>query len=501
MVGGTEVTIEQVPWQAVVLAEFEFGLEKFALLCGGSIIDATHVVTAAHCAYNPLTEQPLSAASFSVLAGVTVLSEKEIKEGPTVQARAVKRARIHPYFSYGAGPGAADDVATLELAESLKASSAVKPIGLGFSASPPQEGAHVVLSGYGEENPITEELNGKLYTLGTSLVFPRPCGGEADALFLCGSSAVGSACSGDSGGPVVEGKPSLLVGIVDIEVLEGARCRLGALNGFVNLTAPEVRDFIEGDEAPPPAPRGGGVVIEGVTVAGHSLSCRPGSWSNSPAFTYAFINSANHQVLQQGPSSTYALSEADVGRTILCQVAASNAGGTGLGRTVALAAVRPAPPPPPPPLPAVPQSPAGSGSSAGGGVLGSTAQHVSAEEIQVLLRTELTPNGKGAKIAALLKAGGWTITFRALEAGTAVIYWYRLPPGAKLARAKAKPVLVAVGQASFAAAGTSKLKVKLTLAGKRLLRHGRSLKLTAKGVFTPSGEAPVTATKAFVLKR
>ena len=82
-----------------------------------------------------------------------------------------------------------------------------------------------------------------------------------------------------------------------------------------------------------------------------------------------------------------------------------------------------------------------------------------------------------------------------------MIYYYRLPPGAKLARAKAKPVLVAVGQASFAAAGTSKLKVKLTLAGKRLLRHGRSLKLTAKGVFTPSGEAPVTATKAFVLKR
>ena len=34
-----------------------------------------------------------------------------------------------------------------------------------------------------------------------------------------------------------------------VQVLEGARCRLGALNGFVNLTAPEVRDFIEGDEA------------------------------------------------------------------------------------------------------------------------------------------------------------------------------------------------------------------------------------------------------------
>src|SRR2546425_1023115 len=140
---------------------------------------------------------------------------------------------------------------------------------------------------------------------------------------------------------------------------------------------PRVTGLHRRRRSPPLAPRGGGVVIEGVTVAGHSLSCRPGSWSNSPAFTYAFINSANHQVLQQGPSPTYALSEADVGRAILCQVAASNAGGTGLGRTVALAAVRPAPPPPPPPLPAVPQSPAGSGGSASGGGLGPTPQHVS----------------------------------------------------------------------------------------------------------------------------
>ncbi len=61
-------------------------------------------------------------------------------------------------------------------------------------------------------------------------------------------------------------------------------------------------------------------------------------------------------------------------------------------------------------------------------------------------------------------------------------------------------MLVASGRASFSAAGTGKLKVNLTAAGKRLLKNAKTLKLTAKGMFTPSGATAVTATKTFVLK-
>ena len=127
-------------------------------------------------------------------------------------------------------------------------------------------------------------------------------------------------------------------------------------------------------------------------------------------------------------------------------------------------------------------------------------QEEEATQIATLLRRELTPSGKAAKIAALLKSGVFSISFRALEAGTAVIAWYEVPPGAHLAsKTKAKPVLVASGQRSFSRAGTAKIKIKLTAAGKRLLRHARRLKLTAKGAFTPTGKAPITTTKVFVL--
>lgn len=72
--------------------------------------------------------------------------------------------------------------------------------------------------------------------------------------------------------------------------------------------------------------------------------------------------------------------------------------------------------------------------------------------------------------------------------------WYELPAGGKLAKAtKAKPVLVAAGKLVFPAAGIGKLMVKLTAQGKQLLRHGKRLKLEAKGTFRGSGGAAVSA--------
>ncbi len=139
--------------------------------------------------------------------------------------------------------------------------------------------------------------------------------------------------------------------------------------------------------------------------------------------------------------------------------------------------------------------------SGGGGVLGSQTVHVSSAQIAALLAGELTPSGKAAKIATLLKSGGFTIVIKALEAGTAVIDWYEVPAGAKPAKkAKPKPVLVGAGQRTFPAAGTATIKIKLTTAGKSLLKHGKTLKLTAKGTFTPTGKTQVSATKVFALK-
>jgi hypothetical protein len=144
----------------------------------------------------------------------------------------------------------------------------------------------------------------------------------------------------------------------------------------------------------------------------------------------------------------------------------------------------------------------GSASGTSGGMSGATSVGIGSGQIAALLREELASGGKAAKLAKLLATGAFTVTFKALTAGTAVIDWYQLPLGTKLAKkTKAGPILVASGKARFSAAGTTKIKLKLTGQGRRLLKNSKLLKLTAKATFTPIGKTPVTATREFVLKQ
>ncbi len=334
IVGGSRISIEQAPWQVVVIA---FISETEALLCGGSILDETEVLTAAHCVVNPSSKVGIPPEDILVGAGAENI---EIKPE---QVTVASEVRVHPYYNPNAALPEPDDVAVLRLEESLVFDRDVQPIAPIATGSLLPEGTAVHLTGFGRQHP-EEELNGRLYGIGMTLGSGRECGGEGNALFLCARSPDGSLCFGDSGsGLTLPGTPATLVGVTDtVQVIDGKPCLPGAIGGFVNLAAPEIRDFVlEGDESPPRAPRGGGAGMRGVPVVGQTLSCEPGVWSNSPTFTYVFIDGGDGAVLQEGSSSTYALTVADIGRSILCEVLAANAGGTGVERTSALSAVRP----------------------------------------------------------------------------------------------------------------------------------------------------------------
>jgi hypothetical protein len=113
----------------------------------------------------------------------------------------------------------------------------------------------------------------------------------------------------------------------------------------------------------------------------------------------------------------------------------------------------------------------------------------------------LTPSTTRALIAAALQRGAFNVRFDAPEAGTMTIEWFYLPHGAKLgSKKKPRPVLVASGKLRFGAAKTATLKIELTAAGKRLLRHSKDTRLTARGTFAPSSGKAATALKVFELK-
>ena len=141
-------------------------------------------------------------------------------------------------------------------------------------------------------------------------------------------------------------------------------------------------------------------------------------------------------------------------------------------------------------------------SSTGPGLGDGTTATISKAQIAALLGQQLVPSGRAATIGALLKAGGLTMPFTALEAGRLVVDWYAVPTGAKLAKySKAKPVLVASGQMTFSGAKTGKVKVKLTEAGRPLLRHTNRIKLQATGTFMPTGGTEVGATRGLSITR
>lgn len=302
--------------------------------------------------FDPTTELRVPAEDILVVAGTADIAQPE----PEEQEAEVAGVRVHPGFEYALGGNASDDIAELTLAEPLTFDTVVQPIGLASAGSAPQEGANVSLTGFGRQS-AGSKANGLLYSIEMVIGFSRSCGGEANAVFVCASVPTGSACSGDSGSGLTFGSTPALVGVIDtVEVVSGESCRDGAVNGFTSTSAPEVRDFIEGLESPPQAPRGGGAIIRAVTTVGHVVTCEPGSWTGSPTFNYAFVDSASKEILRSGSIATYALTAADVGRTIYCQVSAGNAGGTGVGRTPALPVIEAAPPlPPSPPISSPPQ--------------------------------------------------------------------------------------------------------------------------------------------------
>jgi flagellar hook assembly protein FlgD len=135
------------------------------------------------------------------------------------------------------------------------------------------------------------------------------------------------------------------------------------------------------------------------------------------------------------------------------------------------------------------------------------AKALTISEVEAEIVKQLAPSGNAATIAKLLKKGSFDSTLKVPVAGTAVINWYYLPKGATLAGRSSKaskahkPVLVASGKVSVSSAETVTVKMGLTESGRRLLRSAKKIRLTARCIFTPSGEKAITTYKTFQLTR
>jgi hypothetical protein len=207
--------------------------------------------------------------------------------------------------------------------------------------------------------------------------------------------------------------------------------------------------------------------ISGSTVVGQTLTASAGTWSGTPPMTYGYRwqrCDPTCAAISGATGATYTLASADAGATIEVIVTATN----GSGDASADAA------------------PVGPVTSLG-------------PRIAIALRGLLAPSGKHAKIKALVKSRGYAFTFDAPSVGKLQIVWYQVPKGARKARAKVKPVVIASGSVNVSRPGPVKIELKLTRQGRKLLKRSKRIKLESIAAFKAAGLPAVTATGRFTL--
>jgi secreted trypsin-like serine protease len=329
VIGGSATEIQNAPWAVSIRQQAGSNV----ILCTGAIVDASRILTAAHCTYTQ-NGAPAAAGSLSIRAGISNFTTPLATD--VEQDRAVTLIRVHPGYlwSNGASP---DDIAVLGLANPLDLSGpAVQATGLLASGEFPG-GATATISAFGRQSAGTAS-DGSLNTLTTTVDAQEQCGDfsnnvvpDADAIALCARAATGAICSGDSGGALVKADTHAILAVASAAP---PSCDLGTSGVFVYIGAPEILRFIQGDNQPPMAPRANQstfVTLSGRTPVsvGSTLTCSSGNWTGQPTITYVFLNAVTGDVLQQRKSSLV-ITPQDAGITISCRAIAANSGGTAL---------------------------------------------------------------------------------------------------------------------------------------------------------------------------
>jgi len=343
IVGGTRLTDPaQAPYTVAI---FTAVTATSGEGCSGTVVDPTHVVTAAHCFDGVRATPP----QVTVVAGST--SYYDAPKDPGATTVGVLAVRTHPRYRPEEFD---DDVAVLTLARPLDLASgriAALPLpAVGSSILPRDEYAYasraVQLTGFGVTGTGIEDF-GLLRSVDVGAIPIGFCGGgtgkgaagtDAPAILLCSEQQGAGACQGDSGGTAAVGAAGsrVLAGVIDTS---GADCQEGR-NLYANVAAPEIRTFVDAarqerdltPEETPLSPRGGGnVKLAGTAAVGRTVTCRRGSWRSGARFRYAFVFVKGKRERNRGlrTKRTYTLRPSDRGWSVSCAVQARNAGGTG----------------------------------------------------------------------------------------------------------------------------------------------------------------------------
>lgn len=340
-----------VGWQ-VGLVEASGGNVKvpFDVFCGGTIRDATHIITAAHCVPDS------NAEDIRVVANLYRRSD-----GTAFGAQIARVSAISSHPSY-TRTDAGNDLAVLTLADPVNAAGA-KPV---TAANANWVGANALISGWGllfDKGPVPNEL----YGAQVSVLPDSWCNGYEQgfisATMICAGLPNGAltvdTCQGDSGGPLMAfaGGVHTLIGVVSF----GRGCADPNFPGvYTKLANPDLNARAKDANPAPRAEPVDGASIQGTPTPGQTLTCAPGQWRNhSGDFIFTWLSAVRgadgkfSDVRPEPAGPALALTDAHANRVVGCAATSVGPGGarqSGANLVTVAAAPVPAAAPPAPPV-------------------------------------------------------------------------------------------------------------------------------------------------------
>jgi secreted trypsin-like serine protease len=238
IIGGTPAGTGEFPFMAAILDETRGGNDFNKQFCGGSLISASWVLTAAHCA------EGMSADDLAVAVGRTLLNSTQ------GERHDVANVYMHPRFNIPVG--LAHDAALLRLTTPVT-SPTITPIRL--AAEPPAAddqfeaaGTMLTVIGWGTVSTRKPSYPNDLRKVDVPVVSDTTCrgayGASLDAAtMVCAGAPNIDSCYGDSGGPLFakNGGSPVQVGIVSW----GNGCAKRRFPGvYSEVNNQQIRDFI-----------------------------------------------------------------------------------------------------------------------------------------------------------------------------------------------------------------------------------------------------------------
>ncbi|XP_021231536.1 transmembrane protease serine 13 isoform X3 [Numida meleagris] len=191
IIGGKETSVSKWPWQVSV----QYGPVH---ICGGTIIDAQWVLTAAHCFF---MNSMKILDDWKVYGGVSDL--KQPMEGIPVSQVIINSNYSDDHDDY--------DIALMKLSRPLTLSAQVRPACLPMHGQRFQTGRSCFITGFGKTRENEDNTSPKLREAEVKLIDYKICNsdkvyeGYLTPRMMCAGYLQGGkdACQGDSGGPLV----------------------------------------------------------------------------------------------------------------------------------------------------------------------------------------------------------------------------------------------------------------------------------------------------------